>query len=153
MHYFSTHFIPAWSWLPLFSGRRPCATILILTSSSCRRLLVAGLQSDAGLLKKSTWPTAVVRRAVAFMAPGGSPTKKPQAGSERSGGQQLSKSGGRSAAAPSGDEEDSDEALAPRRRSGDAAPIPLRKDRSEKTSAPKGGIPWLSRTRRGTPTT
>ena len=102
-----------------------------------RRLLIAGLQLDIGLLKKPTWPTAVVRRAVAFMAPGGSPTKKPKAGSERGRGQQLSKSGVRRAAAPSGDEEDSDEALAPRRRSGDAAPIPLRKDRSEKTSAPK----------------
>ena len=88
-----------------------------------RRLLVADLQLDASLLKKSTWPTAVGRCTVEFMAPCGTPTKKSPAGSARGRGRHLFKSGGRLAPSPAEGEEDSDEASV--RAAAPATPLPI----------------------------
>ena len=67
-----------------------------------RRQLVDTLGLDASVLMKDTWPTAVVRRAVAFSSPGETPTKKRPGRRSKEQGPgahgQLSKSGGRAAA-------------------------------------------------------
>ena len=64
-----------------------------------RRQLTDALGLDPAVLKKDTWPTAVVRRAVAYASPGETPKKKKpgRRSKEQQPGAhgQLSKSGGR----------------------------------------------------------
>ena len=97
-------------------------------SDAQRRSLLHGLDLDPDLLNNPSWPTRVARRAVAFMDPGSTPTKKVAAaagpGPARGSGRRLSKAGPRRAeAASEGEqgEEDSPASPGPRRRARAAA--------------------------------
>ncbi len=86
---------------PVAASRRvPFSTL----SDAQQRQMLDALGLDAAALQKSTWPTVVVRRALAHLASGDTPTKKrpsrqveePGPGSRR----QLSSPAGMRALAP-----------------------------------------------------